>query len=85
MSMSTFAARKARQVIKNAEAILAVELLCAAQGIDVSAKALGFPELGRGTAAAMRRLRKDVPPTGEDHVRAETRPRRCGSTSLPSN
>ena len=70
VSMSTFAARKGRQVVENAKAILAVELLSAAQGVDVSAKALSSPSLGRGTAVAFACLRERVPVTGEDHYQA---------------
>lgn len=34
VSMATFAARKAREIVRNVENIVAIELLCAAQGID---------------------------------------------------
>ena len=70
VSMSTFAARKARQVVANTTAILGVELLCAAQGIDVSDGPLGSPALGNGTTAAFKCLRETVPATGEDRYQA---------------
>ena len=70
VSMATFAARKARQVIGNVEAILGVELVCAAQGIDISASPLSLPALGHGTTAAYKCLRATVPATGEDRYQS---------------
>jgi len=70
VSMGTFASRKARQVVENTKAILAVELLCAAQGIDVSAEPLSSPVLGAGTTAAKAKLREIVPATAEDRYQS---------------
>lgn len=70
VSMSTYAARKARQVVANAQAILGIEALCAAQGIDVSTGHLGYPALAKGTAAAYRHIRSRVDQTVDDHYQA---------------
>ncbi len=56
VSMGCIAARKARDVLANARNVLAIELLCAAQALDL------FTNLkpGRGTLAAYKVLRKHV-------------------------
>ncbi len=56
VSMGTLAARKAHQVLENLEQVLAIELLCAAQALDL------FTNLkpGKGTLAAYRFLRQHV-------------------------
>lgn len=56
VSMGCIAARKARDILANAKNVLAIELLCAAQALDL------FTNLkpGRGTLAAYRVLRKHV-------------------------
>jgi histidine ammonia-lyase len=62
VSMGAMAALKLRQVAENLEQILAIEFLCAAQGIDLRRKRLGAgTNLGRGTAELYRRIRKSVP------------------------
>ena len=61
-SMGCTAARQAREVLENAESILALELLAAAQGVDFRREMLGGnPRLGRGTAIAYELIRKRVP------------------------
>ncbi|HZU63274.1 MAG TPA: histidine ammonia-lyase [Novosphingobium sp.] len=70
VSMCTFSARKAVMVVKNTSAILAVEFLCAAQGIDLASKTLGERKIGTGSAAAKGRLRNDIDATGEDHYQS---------------
>ncbi len=57
VSMGTHAARKLLDVVANAERVLACELLCAAEGM---AHLDGLAP-GRGTGAALARLRRDVP------------------------
>jgi len=47
VSMGTIAARKARSIVDNARGVLAIELMCAAQGIDMRG---GKPALGSGAA-----------------------------------
>jgi histidine ammonia-lyase len=56
VSMGTIAARKAAQIRKNVANILAIEILCAAQGIDFLAPL----EPGAGTGAAHRTVRSKV-------------------------
>ncbi len=63
VSMGTIAARKAYEIIKNARHVIAIEWLCAAQGVD-----FGHPEyLGKGTKIAHDLLRDHV--TALDHDR----------------
>jgi histidine ammonia-lyase len=52
------AVRKLREVVAGVRSVLAVELVCAAQGIDLRAE-LAAP--GRATAAVHARLRDVVP------------------------
>lgn len=62
VSMGLTAALKLRQVAENLEGILALELLCAAQGIDLRRKGSGAGKrLGRGTAPIYARLRDQIP------------------------
>jgi histidine ammonia-lyase len=62
VSMGTFAASKARTVVENVRAVLATELLCAAQALEMRG-----PELpGVGVAAALQIIRRHVPPLTED-------------------
>jgi histidine ammonia-lyase len=57
VSMGTIAARKAREILLNAESVIAIELLCAAQGLDL------FTNLkpGEGTLAAYEAIRSAIP------------------------
>jgi histidine ammonia-lyase len=57
VSMGTIAARKAREILQNAEAVIAIELLCGAQGLDL------FTNLkpGEGTLAAYQAIRNAIP------------------------
>ena len=56
------AALKLRQVSENLETILALELFCAAQGIDLRRKqAGGEKRLGNGTMPVYARLRERIP------------------------
>jgi histidine ammonia-lyase len=59
VSMSLNAARHARQIVKNVEQILALELLCAIQAIALQLAKLGNHDLrlGAGTQAAYQMLR----------------------------
>ncbi len=62
VSMSTWAARKAAQVVGNALNVVAVELLAAAQALDMVAPLAP----GRGAAAAHAAIRRRVPALEED-------------------
>ncbi len=64
VSMGTIAARKAMEILRNVEHILAIELLCAAQGVDFR----GPEKLGKGTKSAYSLVRKRVSPLKEDRV-----------------
>jgi len=58
VSMGANAARHALEILENVRRILAVELLVAAQGVDLRPQ--GPERLGRGTAAAHRSVRRRV-------------------------
>ncbi len=64
VSMGTISARKARSVLENAENVLAIELLCGAQALDLLTK--GRP--GRGTEAAFQSIREVVSHMDKDRV-----------------
>ncbi len=65
VSMSLNAARHAREIVDNIEAVIAIELLCAAQALDLRReqnRAAGTPwRLGNGSAAAFAMIRDAVP------------------------
>jgi histidine ammonia-lyase len=62
VSMGPTAARKAMEILRNVEYIVAIELLCAAQGVDFR----GAERLGKGTKEAYLAIRKTVPQLKED-------------------
>jgi histidine ammonia-lyase len=62
VSMGTISARKLRSVIENAENVLAIELLCGCQAVDLLTK--GRP--GKGTGAAYAACREAVPRLDSD-------------------
>ena len=64
VSMGSIAARKAMEILRNTEHIVAIELLCAVQGVDFR----GPNKLGKGTRAAYSLIRKKVPMLMEDRV-----------------
>ena len=62
VSMGATAALKLRQVAENLEQILALELLCAAQAIDLRRKRIGADKkLGAGTTNIYQTLRRRIP------------------------
>jgi len=65
VSMSWGAARKLRTVVANLSRILAVELVCAARGLDIRAPLTPAP----ATAAALQALRAHVPGVGDGRDR----------------
>lgn len=67
VSNSCFAARRSRTIVQNTQAIVAAEMLVAAQALDLSIPYLqGYP-LGRGTTAALSTIREKIPATlGDD-------------------
>ena len=64
VSMGSIAARKAAKILGNVENIVAIELLCAAQGVEFR----GPQKLGRGTKMAYSLIREMVPVLKEDRV-----------------
>lgn len=62
VSMGAWAARKAGQVVANAERVVAIELLAAAQGIDLLRPLETSPALEAAHAA----IRAEVPPLDDD-------------------
>ncbi len=64
VSMGTIAARKARSIIENARRVIAMEIMCACQAIDLR----GNKGLGKGTAPAYDAVRKLVHMLEEDRI-----------------
>lgn len=62
VSMGGYAARKGLQILENARRVIAVELLCAAQGLEFSLPM----KPGAGTAAAFHAVRARIPFLKED-------------------
>jgi histidine ammonia-lyase len=64
VSMGTIAARKSRQVVDNSRDVVAIELLCAAQALDL------FTNLkpGKGTRAAYEAIRGAIPHLETDRI-----------------
>ncbi|MGH8792092.1 MAG: HAL/PAL/TAL family ammonia-lyase, partial [Stackebrandtia sp.] len=67
VSMGWHAVRKAHEVIDNARTVLAIELLCGVQGLDLRGE---VAEAGRRTGAVRERIRRDVPVMLEDREMA---------------
>ncbi|MFH1928652.1 MAG: histidine ammonia-lyase [Chloroflexota bacterium] len=62
VSMGPIAARQAREILRNVEYIIAIELLAAAQGIDFRRQIMGEPRrMGKGTGVAYELIRQRVP------------------------
>jgi histidine ammonia-lyase len=66
VSMGTIAARKCREIVVNAENVVAIELLCSAQALDL------FTNMkpGEGTLAAYRAIRRAIPHLDRDRFLA---------------
>ncbi len=64
VSMGTISARKCRDIIRNSEYVIAIELLCAAQALDM------FTNMkpGEGTLAAYRAIRETISHLDQDRV-----------------
>lgn len=62
VSMGTIAARKAKEIMENVRRVLAMEIMCACQGIDLR----GNKGLGAGTKPVYEEVRKVVPMLKED-------------------
>jgi len=68
VSMGPIAARKAAQIAGHVETIVALELLCAAQGVDFRRRQQPGQRMGGGTGAAYELVRKRVPFMASDEV-----------------
>jgi histidine ammonia-lyase len=66
VSMGPIAARKARQIVRHARHVLAIELLCACQALDLRAPLAP----GKGVQAAHAAVRRAVPFMKEDRILA---------------
>jgi len=64
VSMGTISARKCREVVQNAENVIAIELLCAAQALDLFTNM----QPGVGTKAAYKVIREAVPHLENDRI-----------------
>lgn len=68
VSMGTIAARKAQTIVEHVETIVAVELICAAQGIDYRRLDSAGLKMGTGTQQAYDAIRRRVPFIERDSV-----------------
>jgi len=57
VSMSTIAARKASEIVKNARRVIAIELLCAFQGVSLRLEQMPDAKLGYGSDKVMAQIR----------------------------
>ncbi len=62
VSMGTIAARKAKEIMENVRRVIAMEMMCACQGIDLR----GNKGLGKGTAPVYEAVRSQVQTLTED-------------------
>ncbi len=69
-SMGSISAQKAWKVLRNAQTVLAIELLCACQGLDFTRVLNGKKPMkaGRGSEAAYHIIRKHIRHLDEDRV-----------------
>ncbi|CUS99345.1 Aromatic amino acid lyase, partial [Candidatus Kryptobacter tengchongensis] len=70
-SMGSISAQKAYRVLKNVQTVLAIEIMCAAQGIDfakVDPKTGKIMRCGIGTQAAYEFVRKKIKHLDEDRI-----------------
>ena len=69
-SMGSVSAQKLWRVLKNCQRVLAIELLCAAQGLDFARTMSSRRRLraGRGVEAAHRTVRKSIPHLDKDRI-----------------
>ncbi len=63
-SMGSIAAQKCWRVLKNAQTVIAIELMTAAQGIDFHSPL----KCGKGTNAAYQTIRRSIPHLNEDRI-----------------
>ncbi len=63
-SMGSIAAQKCWRILKNAQTVISIEMMTAAQGIDFHAPL----KCGKGTDAAYKTIRKSIPHLEEDRI-----------------
>jgi histidine ammonia-lyase len=68
--MGSISAQKAWRVLKNTQTVIAIELLCASQGMDFARTLKDKKPLkaGRGTEAAYQFVRKNIKHLNRDRV-----------------
>jgi histidine ammonia-lyase len=64
VSMGTFAARKALEIVENAETVIGIELLAGCQAMDFRKNL----KPGKGTGPAFEIIRKHIPPVQKDRL-----------------
>jgi histidine ammonia-lyase len=62
--MGSIAARKCYKILENAQNVIAIELLCAAQGVDFHKPY----KCGKGTIAAHNLIREHIPHLADDRI-----------------
>lgn len=67
VSMGTISARKCRDVLANTEHVIAVELLCAAQAMDLLPQSKIYAP-GEGTRSAYKTIRNHIPMLKKDRI-----------------
>jgi histidine ammonia-lyase len=67
VSMGTIAARKAKNILNNVQKVLAMEMLCACQAIDLR----GNKGLGKGSKIVYDIVRDKIPKINEDRAMYE--------------
>jgi histidine ammonia-lyase len=67
VSMGTISARKCREIIKNTEYVISVELLCATQAMDLLTSDTHYKP-GEGTRMAYNAIREKIPYLDKDRV-----------------
>ncbi len=68
ISNSMNAARHTWEIVRNVEHVIGIELVCAAQAVDLRLHQYPHARLGAGTQAAHRRLRQDIPLLERDRL-----------------
>ncbi len=67
VSMGTIAARKCREILQNSAYVISVELLCAAQALDLVTADKPY-KAGEGTGEAYRAIREKIPYLDRDRI-----------------
>lgn len=70
VSMAPIAARKAREIFKNTRTIVAIELMCSAEAIDIRTTG-NYSLLGKGTRVVQELIRERIPPLLKDRIVSE--------------